>query len=179
MQITQAAKELNQKNLRLVAIVKERAGWEEFTRDYWPSPAEIYFDTYEPDFPFFAAANGKKQGVVGMLVSGMFGGEVANNLKRAQHIAGNSDGDDSILGSVVVVSSKGEVLFLHKENVPGDHPNDEKMRDAMQVAVEQLGGTGVVSCECDEDKKNRLRTSASSLTETHVGPQPNHTSVAA
>ena len=87
MQITQAAKDLNQ-NVRLVAIAKERVGWEEFTRDYWPPPAEIYFDTAEPGYPFFKATNGKNQGVVKMLASYMFGGEVASNLKRSEHIQG-------------------------------------------------------------------------------------------
>ena len=75
--------------MRLVAIAKERDGWEEFTRDYWPPPAEIYFDTADPGYPFFKATNGKNQGVAKMLTSYMFGGEVANNLKRSEHIQGH------------------------------------------------------------------------------------------
>jgi len=150
MQITQAAKDLNLNNVRLVAIAKDRLGWEEFTHDYWPPPAEIYFDTAEPGYPFFKATNGKNQGVVKMLTSYMFGGEAANNLKLGNVFKG----EGSVLGSVMVVSSTGQVLLHHKEKVVGDHPDDEELRVAMMAAVAQLGRTGVVSCECEDDKKN-------------------------
>ena len=95
MQITKAAKD---QDVRLVAIAKERNGWEEFTRDYWPPPAEIYFDTAEPGYRFFKATNGKKQGVAQMLTSYMFGGEVANNLKRSEHIQGRDDSENACRG---------------------------------------------------------------------------------
>ena len=50
-----------------------------------------------------------------------------------------------VLGSVMVVSDTGEVLFHHKEKLVGDHPDDKKLR----AAVAQLGKTGVVACECE------------------------------
>jgi len=150
MQITQAAHDLNLKNVRLVAIAKDRLGWEEFTRDYWSPPAEIYFDTAEPGYPFFKASNGIKQGVAKMLTSYMFGGAVAENLKRSKDIQGNLKGEGLVLGSVMVVSNTGEVLLHRKEKVVGDHPDNDELRvamkTAMQAAVAKLGSTGVVSC---------------------------------
>lgn len=130
--------------MRLVAIAKERTIWNEFTSLYWPPPSELYFDTAEPGYPFFKATNGKKQGVVSMMLSFMFGGDVAKNHKRVERIPGNLMGESLVLGSVIVVSSTGEVLFHHKEKVTGDHPNGRELR----AAIAQLNQTGVVSCEC-------------------------------
>ena len=87
MQIREAAKG---RDVRLVAIAKERLGHEEFTREYWPSPAELYFDTVEPGYPFFRASNGESLGLIGGIVSYLLGGEVATNLKRSENIAGNN-----------------------------------------------------------------------------------------
>ena len=66
---------------------------------------------------------------------------------------GNMKGEGLVLGSVMVVSSTGQMLFHHKEKVVGDHPDDEELRAAMMAAIAQLGNTGVVSCECADDKK--------------------------
>ena len=63
-------------------------------------------------------------------------------------------GEGLVLGSVMVVSSTGEVLFHHKEKVVGDHPDDEELKAAMMAAIAQLDNTGVVSCECEDNKKH-------------------------
>ena len=47
---------------------------------------------------------------------------------------GDMQGEGTILGSVLVVSSTGEVLFHHREKVWGDHPDD----DALKAAIAQL-----------------------------------------
>ena len=75
--------------VRLVAIAKEREGHKVFTRDFWRRPAELYFDTAEKGYPFFQASNGQKQGVVKLLTSFLFGGEVAKGFKRAEKLASN------------------------------------------------------------------------------------------
>ena len=87
MQIREAAKD---RDVRLVAIAKERIGHEEFTREYWPSPAELYFDTVEEGYPFFQTTNGESLGVIRGMISYMLGGEVATNLKRSENIKGNN-----------------------------------------------------------------------------------------
>ena len=58
---------------------------------------------------------------------------------------GNLAGESLVLGSVMVVSRTGEVLFHHKEKVTGDHPDTRKLR----AAIAKLNNTGVVSCECE------------------------------
>ena len=58
-----------------------------------------------------------------------------------------------ILGSVMVVSSTGEVLFHHKEKMVGDHPGD----DELKAAIARLGNTGVVSCECEDNSKGATK----------------------
>ena len=52
-----------------------------------------------------------------------------------------------MLGSVMVVSKTGEILFHHKEKAVGDHPDPEEFKSA----IKKLGSTGVVSCECATD----------------------------
>ena len=69
--------------MRLVAIAKERLGSEEFTRHYWPAPAEIYFDSKKEGYPFFEATNGREQGMAIMIASKLFGGQVAKNWRKA------------------------------------------------------------------------------------------------
>ena len=53
-----------------------------------------------------------------------------------------------MLGSVIVVSRTGDILFHHKEKEAGDQPDPEKLK----AAIKQLGETGVVACECDGDE---------------------------
>ena len=117
--------------MRLVAVAKERLGHEEFTRDYWPTPAELYFDTVEEGYPFFKESNGESLGLVRGAMNYLFGGEVATNMKRSENVAGNLQGEGYILGSVIVVSSTGEVLLHHKEKVWGDHPDEEELKAAI------------------------------------------------
>ena len=69
--------------MRLVAIAKEKLGSEEFTRHFWPPPAEIYFDSKEEGYPFFKATNGEKQDIVNFAVSYLAGGTAAENWKNA------------------------------------------------------------------------------------------------
>ena len=69
--------------MRLVAIAKERFGSEEFVYKYWPSPAEIYFDSKKEGYPFFKATNGQQQGIATMIASYVFGGQAAKNWKKA------------------------------------------------------------------------------------------------
>ena len=78
------------RDVRLVAVAKERLGHEEFTRDYWPTPAELYFDTVEEGYPFFKESNGESLGLVRGAMNYLFGGEVATNMKRSENVAGNN-----------------------------------------------------------------------------------------
>lgn len=131
-----------------MAIAKERPGSEIFTRDYWPPPAEIYYDSKTKGYPFFAATNGQEQGLAKMAAAFMFGGQLSKSWKNAKHIPNDMAGSaPSKLGSVVVVSRTGEVLFHHREMVVGEQPDPEKLR----AAIKQLGATGVAACECKGD----------------------------
>lgn len=134
-------------NVRLVAIAKERQGHKVWKRDFWRAPSELYFDTASEGYPFFMASNGQKQGFIKMMVSYFFGGKIAQGWKRAEKIANNFDGEGLVLGSVMVVSKDGEILFHHKEKEVGDHIDEEEFK----AAVKKLGSTGVVACECDDN----------------------------
>lgn len=134
-----------------MAIAKERHGSEEFTRTYWPPPAEIYYDSKTQGYPFFKATNGQTQGLAKRVMSLMFGGEVAKNWKNAGGsiwaLSDPKGSAPSVLGSVIVVSRTGDILFHHKEKVAGDQPDPEELK----AAIKQLGATGVAACECDGD----------------------------
>jgi len=135
--------------VRLVAIAKDRDGSDEFTQLYWPKPAEIYFDTTKEGYPFFGATNGREQGLASVLVSFLFGGQVKKNFKNAENIPTDMKGEGaSVLGSLVVVSRTGEVLFHHKEKVVGDQPDPVELK----AAIKQLGEAGVAECECSGER---------------------------
>jgi len=141
-----------------VAIAKEKFGSEEFTRHYWPPPAEIYFDSKKEGYPFFKTTNGEKQDIVRMAVSYLLGGSAAQNWRNADPKIPSSmlGSAGTVLGSVMVVSRTGEVLFHHKEGMVGDPPNPFYL----EQAIKKLGGTGVASCECegeDEDAKDDVK----------------------
>ena len=89
MHITEAAKGTN---ARLVTIAKDRLGHEEYTRDYWPPPAELYFDTAEEGHEFFKATNGDRSGLFRGILNFVTGGNVSEKLKRANNIAGKGAG---------------------------------------------------------------------------------------
>jgi len=139
-------------DVRLVAIAKERFKAEEFSRLYWKEPAELYFDSAQEDYPFFRATNGRKQGVAPFVASFLFGGQAAKNwekgdLRIPNDITYNGGGIIPILGSVMVVSRTGEVLYHFKEEMIGDQPDPVQLK----AAIKQLGGTGAVSCEREVD----------------------------
>ena len=68
-----------------------------------------------------------------------------NYTLRADTFTDNMKGSGgSVLGSLLVVSRTGEVLFYHKEKVVGDQPDPEELK----AAINQLGETGVAACEC-------------------------------
>lgn len=134
-QLKVAAKD---KNVRLVAVAKERLGHEEFTRDYWQPPAELYFDTTEPDYPFFKAINGESMGLVHGLWSYLSGGKVAKNMKLAKGVAGNLKGEGLVLGGILVVASSGDILMHHVEKEVGDQPDPAELAAAIsQLAAEE------------------------------------------
>ena len=133
-----------------MAIAKEKFLSEEFVRHFWPAPAEIYFDSKKEGYPFFQATNGAKQEIVTMAISYLFGGAAYQNYKNADpKIPGSLLGTAPLtLGSVLVVSRTGEILYHHKETMVGDPPNQIFLKQAIKT----LGEEGVVSCECpDED----------------------------
>jgi hypothetical protein len=118
--------------VRLVAIAKEPLGREEFVKDWWAPPAELFLDTGAPGFPVFKEANGGSQGLSGV-ASYLVGGAVAKNSKRvdAKGIKGDMKGEGKILGAVLVVDKSGELLFHHQEKSWGDHPTDEDLAAAI------------------------------------------------
>lgn len=138
-------------NVRLVAIAKDRGSSEAFARLYWPPPAEIYFDMAKEGYPFFRRTNGESQGMAKMLLSYLTRGQVFQNWKNANDKMKGPDnmkgGGASVLGSLIVVSRTGDILFHHKEKVVGDQPDPLKL----EAAIQQLGETGVAACECGDD----------------------------
>ena len=49
-----------------------------------------------------------------------------------------------MLGSLIVVSRTGEILYHFKEDMVGDRPPPEEL----EAAIKRLAGTGVAACEC-------------------------------
>ena len=49
-----------------------------------------------------------------------------------------------MLGSLIVVSQTGEILYHFKEEMVGDRPNPEEL----EAAIKRLAGTGLAACEC-------------------------------
>lgn len=102
----------------------------------FPSP-QLFFDTWKGSHlpgahPLFTLANGKKQKWTGVL-SYIMGGAVAANNARvdAKDIHGNSKGEGTILGAVLVLDKEGNVLFHHKEQSWGDHPSEQDLYAAI------------------------------------------------
>ena len=102
----------------------------------FPTP-ELFFDTWKGSplpgrNPLFRVCNGASQKWTGVL-SYLVGGEVAVNSARvdARGIRGNSKGEGTILGAVLVLDKDGEVLFHHKERTWGDHPSDAELLEAI------------------------------------------------
>ena len=92
----------------------------------------MYFDTPKT-IPVFNECNGKSQGIAAGFGSYLVGGAVAKAVKdaKAKKVEGNMEGEGLVLGSVLVVSSSGELLLHHKEKTWGDHPSDDELRDAI------------------------------------------------
>ena len=119
------------KAVRLVAVAKETLGNEEFTKTWWPAPAELYFDGDPVALPIFKQANGKAMGLIAGAGNYMVGGKVADAIKSSATTEGNYEGEGKILGSVLVISKSGELLMHHTEKVWGDHPADETLMGAL------------------------------------------------
>lgn len=145
-------------NVRLVAIAKERLFSERFVAKYWQEPAEIYFDSAEKGYPFFEATNGQQQALGPFLLSHLLGGKAAENWKKGDDSVPNNpfftfrreELTHPILGSLLVVSHTGEILYHHKEKMMGDQPDFEELK----AAIKKLGGSGAASCECPEDESD-------------------------
>ena len=84
-----------------MAIAKEHMGHEEFVRDWWPAPAELYFDTpaSTQDAPIFRACNGRSMGLSGV-GSYLVGGAVKQNVLRVDKA-----------GKSTCTTGAGKVLF--------------------------------------------------------------------
>ena len=151
-----AGSAIHQKGARLIAILKEREGHEEFLADHWnsngglrekwkktdeafdpphPSP-EMFFDSEPKDgqhYPLFRLVNNSSV-ALSSVMSGIFGGKVAKNWKAASKkgFEGNlTVGEGSVPGGVLVLNGKGEILLHHKELSFGLNPSDEDLFNAI------------------------------------------------
>jgi len=125
---------LDENDVKLVAIAKERLGRDEFARDHWSG--EIYFDEGVIPGPIFQindAGSYKWSGVASYL----FRGAVYTNHNRAKSkgFKGNSDGEGTYLGGVYVIHPAVGILYHHIEKVWGDHPPAKELDDAIQQLV--------------------------------------------
>lgn len=137
--------------VRLVAIAKNRFNAEEFASKYWRAPAELYFDSAQDGYPFFEVTNGRKQGLGPFIASFLFGGQARKNWEKGDtRIPNDITHLDlfPVMGSVMVVSRTGEVLYHHKERTVGDQPDPLEL----ETAIRKLGGTGAASCECSDSE---------------------------
>ena len=155
-QLMRAGPAIHKKGARLIAILKEREGHEEFLADHWnttgglrkkwkesdealgtphPSP-EMFFDTEPKDgqhYPLFRLIN-ENSVALSSVMSGVFGGKVARSWKAASKkgFEGNlTVGEGSVPGGVLVLNGEGEILLHHKELSFGHHPSDEDLFDAI------------------------------------------------
>ena len=53
-------------------------------------------------------------------------------------------GEMKVLGSLIVVSRTGDILYHFKEEMVGDQPPPEELK----AAIKRLAGAGVAACEC-------------------------------
>jgi len=153
--------ELDAAGLRVVAIAKEAIPKEAavFQKHYWPKDEgfELFLD--EPRALFYKTGLGTR--IVAGFWSYLTGGKVVSNWKRAMdaNVKGNSTGEGTILGSLLVVgvgpcdaadlgdggegtstpsqatSAAVPQLFLHhQERQYGDDPADEDVLAAIRAA---------------------------------------------
>jgi len=115
--------------VRLVAIVGERLGYEEFVPKYWDS--EIYLDERKQQiWPIMGGGNTRSMGLMSGLGSYVFGGGVAKSVAKHNARAaaagrplseGNLVGEGKKLGGLWVIGPNGQgILFQHQEKSWGD-----------------------------------------------------------
>lgn len=145
--------ELDKSGIRLIAVVKERLGYEDFLEHYWP--AEIYLDS---DRTWWEANDAGAEGLMSVAYSLAFGkaGTLYKEAKEAG-VDGNLRGEGLKRGGVIIIgpgasglegeevpnnnnnnhsssssSSNMGVLFHSKEVSLGAHPSNEEIMEVVE-----------------------------------------------
>ncbi|KAI8923446.1 hypothetical protein BC831DRAFT_34347 [Entophlyctis helioformis] len=133
---------INSFGVRLVAVVKEDIGIEEFATHYWKE--DIYIDTEHGLYKFIGDGELHMCSTFDLMVSPQFW----SNVRKASRngYKGNFEGEGYILGGLVVVSHLGEVVYKYSEEKPGEHPAVEEVLDACAAVATNAATAEPVFC---------------------------------
>jgi len=110
--------------INLVGIVHESLGVEEFRSQFF-ADGPIYLDS---ERNFFKLLGDRWLGLTGFFMPSVW-----SNIQRAKAkgIEGNMEGEGKLLGGLLVVGPNDQgVLFVHREEVWGDHAKLEDVLEA-------------------------------------------------
>ncbi len=122
----------------MIALVKERLGYEDFQENYWPG--EVYLDS---DQTWWAVNDAGKQSILTGLYSSFLGATKGHlDEAKAKGIPMNYKGEGLKRGGVMVVgpgaddhdvgSSSMGVLFHHTELHLGERPTNAEVMSAVE-----------------------------------------------
>lgn len=151
LDLSAKAAEFKSIGVRLVGVVHETLGADEFARDFFPN-GELFFDEKKA---FFESLGSRWLGLHGLLLP-----SVHANAKRAKskNVEGNFKGEGRLLGGLLIVG-KGDagVLFEHREKVFGDHAEVGRIVAAAyrSVGKEPPPGTQLATSENSYESNKR------------------------
>jgi len=145
--------ELDALNIRLLAVVHEAKGTDEFRRDYFKG--DIFLDTKKD---FFSKILGDRW----LGASGFLMPSVHANLKRAKakNFVGNMEGEGRLLGGVLIVKDS-TILYQFREEVWGDHAPLATVREVCQKLA-QASSSSSSSTVASGDGKSATQPAPSS-----------------
>ena len=122
---------LNEKGVKMAAIVHEELGVEEFRSGFWPSDP-IYLNS---DLSFFAAINSDRKVKKQNVLSGLFSFDMWRRIRQAKEagVEGNLKGEGRILGGILLMG-KGEngPKWIRTEKSFGNHATNEEILKLIQ-----------------------------------------------
>lgn len=119
-------------NVKLVGVGLEEFGVEEFVANGY-FKGDLYLDQNLATYKGLGFGRSSKLGVGTQLFGSTF--RNANAAANAKGIDGNLQGDGLQYGGTYVIKDGGQVLFEHKQEKFGDHPDVSKIVDALGISA--------------------------------------------
>ncbi|XP_019855199.1 PREDICTED: prostamide/prostaglandin F synthase-like [Amphimedon queenslandica] len=121
---------LSSNGIKLVGIGLESLGVEDFVKNKYFA-GDIYIDDKRK---CYKDLNFKRYGVLGALkaVISSYSSKILAEA-RERNIEGNLKGDGLQNGGLLIVRKGGELIFLHREEFPGDFCTDETIIKALGI----------------------------------------------